>query len=133
MKISLSDEQKENFTNWVNGWDERIETYDDNEQKEMLKNQLKFVLGVISQLLEESDENARKRASVGLLAGTKEFEKATVEEVFKNREKKWYKKLKKSKDIITTVLFTFENIFELKNRRTKDIFNLRNEIVKLKK
>ena len=59
--------------------------------------------------------------------------KVKMMRTFENQNKSWYKDLKYSSDNLLSVMYSIENVYELKNRRTEENMKLRNEIAQLKK
>ena len=127
MTNSLSKETIEAFTYWVNGWDERIQTHDDRETEDIMKEKLMFGFNTIEKLLQESDHKAMIKARGNLSTGSNEANEKEVLAMFENQKKPWYSNLKKVSHMCTEVRNTLSNIYELKNRRTTETFKLRAE------
>lgn len=132
MKTSLSDEQKENFQNWIQGWDNRIESLDDIQTKEILTNKCKRAWSTITKLLNESDNKAMIKARGNLYAGSNEANEKEVKAMFENQKKQWYVDLKDIQSDMTYLMIAIENVYELKNRRTLEMFKVRAENSKLR-
>jgi hypothetical protein len=129
---ALSNETLENFKNWVNGWDERIQTHDDRETEQIIKEKLMFGFATIEKLLSESDQKVMSKARGNLIPGSNEANEKEVMAMLENQKKSWYKNLQKVSCICTEVRSTISDIYELKNRRTTETFKLRAENAKLR-
>lgn len=123
-KTCLSDETKEYFLGWIQNWDDRIQTLDDVDEQTLLKNKLNNAIRVITSIQNESDQKVLKKAKGEKEAG--EFLKA-------NQEKQWYREMTKVHKDLQAVMFSIDQLYELKNRKLYDNIRLRAEIVKLKK
>lgn len=121
--MSSNSEKIENFKDWLNDWDLKIKTHDDIETQEAVNNRFKFCIGTISHILNETDDKA-------MLKGSNEKEKVLA--MLANQKKKFYKDLKKVQDILTVEMYRLENLYELKNRKTNEIFRLAAENAKLR-
>lgn len=132
MTTVLSDETKENFRQWIQSWDDRINTYDDLETQKIIHSKMSNGFWTIARLLNESDSKAMVKATIGLLPNSNEFNKASVEAMFENQDKKWNKDLKRIQDDLNYVMCILDNIYELKNRRTYENIKLRAELAKFK-
>ncbi len=130
--ISLSDEQKENFAAWIRGWDDRINTHDDQHTRDILKNKTKRGWSIINSLLIESDQKAMLKARGNLIPGTNEANEKEVLAMFENQKKKWYQEMQNVRDDLTYIEYTMDHIYELKNRKTYENINLRAENAKLR-
>lgn len=131
--ISHSEKIKENFIEWIKGWDERINTHDDNDSREILKNKMKRGWAVVSNLLNKSDEKAMIKASSKLIIGSNEANEKEVLAMIENQKKQWYKDLKNVRDDLVYLMCVLENIYEIKNRKSHENFELRAENAKLRK
>lgn len=117
---SLS-EKVENFKKYLEGWDAKISTLDDRHAQEISTEKFKFCIGVISEILNESDMKAM---------GKFQSDEEKVKAMLGNQKKKFYKDLQKVRDIITVEMYRIENLYELKNRKAHENFKLRYELTK---
>lgn len=122
--MSSNSEIVENFKQYLNNWDATIKTHDDIETQEAVKNRFKFCIGTIDSILSETSQKAMSKH---------ENNEDKVKAMIANEEKKFYKDLKKVRDIITVEMYRLENLYELKNQKTKEIFKLRSENAKLRR
>lgn len=123
MTNSLSEETKENFANWLNSWDARIETMDDRETQDMIREQLNWCIGVIINMQNKSDQKVMAKQNT---------DEQRVKAMFQNQERQWYKDLNRAKNILLAISFKIEGLYELKHRKTHEIFKLRAELSKPK-
>lgn len=121
--MSSHSEIADNFKKYLDGWDETIKTHDDIETQESVNNRFKFCIGTIDSILSETSQKAMNRH---------ENNEDKVKAMIANEEKKFYKDLKKVRDIITVEMYRLENLYELKNRKTNEIFRLAAENAKLR-
>lgn len=128
---SLS-ELKEHFKKWLENWDATIATHDDKETQQILLEKLFNGFGVIEQILARSDEKAMIKGRGTLEPGTDEAIKKEVEALMENQKKTWYKQLKNVSLDITYARSVMFQVYELKNRKTDEIFRLRSENAKLR-
>ena len=110
------------FKKWLNGWDERIETHDDRDTQEIICNRLKWSIGTINKILNDTTD----KAIHGL---TTDEEKAKA--IIKNENKKFYKDLQKVSDNILVTMVQLQSVYELKNRKSYDTIKLRAKIAKM--
>lgn len=122
MKSSNS-EKVNDFKDWLNDWDLTIKTHDDIETQISVKNRFNFCIGTINKILNETDEKAMIKHQTN---------EDKVKAMFANQEKQFYKDLKKVQDILTVEMYRLENLYELKNQKTKEIFRLAAENAKLR-
>ena len=122
MKSSNS-EKVNDFKDWLNDWDLTIKTHDDIETQISVKNRFNFCIGTINRILNETDEKAMVKHQTN---------EDKVKAMFLNQEKQFYKDLKKVQDILTVEMYRLENLYELKNQKTKEIFRLAAENAKLR-
>ena len=113
----------ENFKKWLDGWDSNISTFDDFDAQEISDNKYKFCIYVIDKLLSDSDEKVMSKCITN-----EEKTRALIT----NQKKKFYKDLQKVRNIMMVEMYKIANLYELKNRKTNEIFKLRAEISKLK-
>lgn len=125
MKTSLSNEQKENFIGWINNWDSNILTIDDQDSKIVLREKINNAIDKLNLLMSESDNKALQKFP--------NDEKKAVENMFENQNKQWYKDFQKICNDLHYVANQFEYLYEMKFRRTHEIFKLRAENAKLRK
>lgn len=121
--MSSNSEKIENFKSYLDNWDLKIKTHDDIETQEAVNNRFKFCIGTIDSILNETSQKAMNRH-----VNNEDKVKAMIA----NEEKKFYKDLKKVRDIITVEMYRLENLYELKNRKTNEIFRLAAENAKLR-
>ncbi len=122
MKSSNS-KKVNDFKDWLNDWDLTIKTHDDIETQISVKNRFNFCIGTINKILNETDEKAMVKYQTN---------EDKVKAMFLNQEKQFYKDLKKVQDILTVEMYRSENLYELKNQKTKEIFRLAAENAKLR-
>lgn len=118
---SHSDETKLNFAKWLNSWDSRIATHDDQDSLEVIRTKLKRTIGVITTLQNESDQKAMDSL---------ENDADKVKALFENQKKKWHKDLTTAHNDILSVLFQIDSLYELKNRKSYENIRLRAELSK---
>lgn len=121
--MSLNSEKVNNFKDWLNEWDLTIKTHDDIKTQIGVKNRFNFCIGTINRILNETDEKAMIKH---------ETNEDKVKAMFANQEKPFYKDLKKIQDFLTVEMYRMENLYELKNQKTKEIFRLAAENAKLR-
>ena len=121
--MSLNSEKVNDFKDWLNEWDLTIKTHDDIETQIGVKNRFNFCIGTINKILNETDEKVMIRH---------ETNEDKVKAMFANQEKPFYKDLKKIQDFLTVEMYRMENLYELKNQKTKEIFRLAAENAKLR-
>lgn len=131
--ISHSDESEFLFKNFCKGWDERIHSMDDKEMEKIIRDKMIYSVAKIEKLLNQSNEKVIKKATEGLVYQSNEFNKAYVESMIENEKKTWFKELKTCSIYCSDVMATINDIYELKNRRAKEVFELRAENAKLKR
>lgn len=117
---SLSD-TVENFKMYLEGWDAKIATLDDHHAQEISTEKFKFCIGIINSLLNESDTKV-------MMKGSTDEEKIVA--MLANQKKKFYKDLIKVRDIMTVEMYRIENLYELKNRKSRENMRLRAELSK---
>lgn len=110
-----------NFKNWLDGWDERIETHDDRDTQDIIRKRLAWSIGTINKILNDTND----KAMTGL-----ETDEERVKAMFKNQEKKFYKDLQKVSDNILVTMTQIDAIYELKNRKSYDTIKLRAKLAK---
>ena len=86
----------------------------------------------IEKMLNESDHKAMLKARGNLIPGTNEANEKEVLAMLENQKKTWYMELKQVSLDITYCRSVIDHIFELKNRKTDEIFRLRAENAKLR-
>ena len=117
--MNLNSETKENFENWLKDWDFKISTLDDHDSIENIN----AVMSSINLFLHKSDEKAMSKYDTIEQRG-----KALVE----NQNKSFYLQFEKISRVLSTEIYHIERIYELKNRKTKEIFRLNYENSKLR-
>ncbi len=122
-KTCHSDEVKEYFLGWLTNWDTNIQTLDDVDTQKLLKNKLNNAIRVITSIQNESDEKALKKAKNENEAGAY---------LSGNQNKKWYREMTKVHKDLQAVMFSIDQLYELKNRKLYDNIRLRAEIANLK-
>lgn len=122
----------ENLKLWRDRYDIAVHTLDDREAEEIIKNKCDFIFFKIETLLIETDKKAVIKATKGLNEESIEYHKAYHNATEENSSKEFYKDLKKSSQYATSIRSTISDIFELKNRRSLEVFKLRAENAKLK-
>lgn len=113
----------QHFYGWLNDWDKNINTFDDEDARKLLKNKLNYGMGVITSIQNKSDEKVLKNASSDSEAG-----KALLD----NQGKKWYKDFSRMYHDMQSIIFSIDQLYELKNRKSLENIRLRAEVAKLK-
>lgn len=113
----------ENFKNWLEDWDSSISTLDDFEAQEISDNKYNFCIYVIDKSLSDSDDKVMSKCMTN---------EDKTRALITNQKKKFYKDLQKVRNIMLVEKIKISNLYELKNRKTNEIFKLRAEISKLK-
>ncbi|WP_392436443.1 hypothetical protein ACF3N7_05275 [Cruoricaptor ignavus] len=121
-RICHSDEKRQDFANWLEDWDARIQTHDDYETRQMINDRIRFCFTEINEFLNESERKISEKHLSEEAAG-----KALVE----HQDKAWYKKLKKVAEMLSVLDIQVEQLYELKNRKTHEIFKLRSKLSKV--
>lgn len=111
---SLSDKTKENFLKYIHGWDLSIESLDDKEEQEKIKNILLDAVNFLNMQLVEWEEKTPKEK---------------ILELFENPK---YKRFKRTSDNLYYVKTLIERIYENKNRRTRENIELRSKLAEIK-
>ena len=127
-----SDEIKENFNEWLNSWDFKINSVDNRDNLEIAVNQCKGILNLSSKICNDIERKYVKSALNGKLEGSNDYNEAYVKAIEKAESLETHKELKKINHLAFSLMYYIENLNELKNIRTKENFKLRNEIAKLK-
>lgn len=111
----LSKETKENFKNWLDGWDLKIESIDDFEEKEKMISIIEEASNFLSlQTAEWSAKSIEKDPTgEGLLS------------LFENPK---YKDFNRISGNLLWVKNRINDLFEIKHRRTKQNFELRSKL-----
>lgn len=117
---SLS-EKVENFKKYLNGWDSRISTLDDQHARDISTEKFKFCIGVIGEILNESDTKAMSKF---------QSDEEKIKAMIANQKKKFHKDLTKVRDILTVEMCRIDNLYELKNRKSHENIRLRSELSK---
>lgn len=112
---------RSNFLSWVNGWDLSIESLDDREsQVEVIK-----IIEEANLILEgHCNEWAEKCLQNDLEKGTDSYSTLIDSEK--------YKDFKRVANNLLYLRYKISDVFEIKNRRTKEIFILKSEVAKSK-
>ncbi|WP_407533769.1 hypothetical protein [Elizabethkingia miricola] len=118
-----SNEMIQHFYGWLNDWDKNINTFDDEDARKLLKNKLNYGMSVITSIQNKSDEKVLKNASNDSEAG-----KALLE----NQGKKWYKDFSRMYHDMQSIIFSIDQLYELKNRKSLENIRLRAELARLK-
>ncbi|WP_139326099.1 MULTISPECIES: hypothetical protein [Chryseobacterium] len=132
MKTISHSEAVEAFRQFCQGWDDRVHTQDDRETQLMVRNKLMKAIGRIEYFLGKSDEKAMLKARGNLIPGSNEANEKEVLAMFENQKKDWYKDFKEISHDINYIMCIMENVYELKNRRSYESFQLRAENHKLR-
>lgn len=120
------------FKGWLAQWDRNIVTQDDVETKQIVTEKLVNAFSEIEDLLHKSDQKAMLKARGSLPPGSNEANEKEVLAMFENQKKSWYKGLKTISRDMTYIKSILENIYEIKNRRSRECFQLRAENSKLR-
>lgn len=110
-----------NFKKWLSSWDERIETHDDRDSKDIIHDRLVWSIGVINSILNDTDQKAM---------AVHESSEAKVKALFHNQSKPFYKDLEKVSNNLTVTMMQIDAIYELKNRKSYDVIKLRAQLAK---
>ena len=111
----------DNFKKWLHGWDLSVESVDDFDNRAKIK-----------AILNNSIYVLEKQVSDWELAMIEKDQQDGGNRYLKLTENEKYKSFKKASEGLLFVRFAIDNIFELKNRRTSDVFKLRGELAELK-
>ena len=120
------------FKGWLYKWDRNIVTQDDVETQQIVTGKLLNAFQKIEDLLHKSDQKAMIKARANLIPGSNEANEKEVLAMFENQKKSWYKGLKNISHDMTYIKSILENIYEIKNRRSRECFQLRAENAKLR-
>lgn len=120
------------FKGWLAKWDRNIVTQDDVETQQIVTDKLLNAFSGIENLLHISDQKAMLKARGNLPPGSNEANEKEVLAMFGNQKKSWYKGLKTISRDMTYIKSILENIYEIKNRRSRECFQLRAENSKLR-
>ncbi|WNI34674.1 hypothetical protein [Chryseobacterium sp. SG20098] len=120
------------FKQWLVKWDRDIVTQDDIETQQIVIEKIMKAFKCIEDLLHKSDQKAMSIASKNLVPGSNEALEKEVLAMFENQKKSWYKNLKNTSYDLTYIKSILENIYEIKNRRSRECFQLRAENAKLR-
>lgn len=120
------------FKGWLSKWDHNIVTQDDVETQQIVSEKLMNAFSGIENLLHMSDQKSMLKARGGLIPGSNEANEKEVVAMFENQKKSWYKGLKTISRDMTYIKSILENIYEIKNRRSRECFQLRAENSKLR-
>jgi len=120
------------FKGWLAQWDRNIVTQDDVETKQIVTEKLVNAFSEIENLLHKSDVKVMKKAKGNLLPGSNEANEKEVLAMLENQKMPWYKSLKAISRDMTYLKSILENIYEIKNRRSRECFQLRAENSKLR-
>lgn len=121
-----------NLKLWRERYDETIHTYDDKEIEEIIKNRCEYIFAKIEILLGQTDKKAVEKATKNLIDESLEYYEAYHKATEENKKKDFYQDLKKASHYATAIRASISDIFELKNRRSVEIFKLRAENSKLR-
>lgn len=111
----------ENFKKWLYGWDLSIESIDDFDNRAKIKAILNNSIYVIEKQLSDWE-----------LSMIEKDQEDGGDRYLKLTENEKYKSFKKASEGLLFVRFAIDNIFELKNRRTSEVFKLKSEIAEIK-
>lgn len=120
------------FKGWLAHWDRNIVTQDDVETQQIVTDKIMNAFYGIENLLHKSDQKAMLKARGVLIPGSNEANEKEVVAMFENQKKSWYKGLKTISRDMTYIKSILENIYEIKNRRSRECFQLRAENSKLR-
>lgn len=114
---------KELAKQYLKEYDLKINTLDDIRNESEFRRKINYAIASMRNLQHISDEQAMSKCKT---------DKERVEALFKNQSKSWYVEFNKSCDYLLSVAVMIDSIFELKNIRTEENFNLRAELIKNK-
>lgn len=112
-----------NFKKYLQKWDAAVSTHDDREMQELTRERFMFCIVKVNEFLNGSDHRAMM---------SEETDEAKVKAMIKNQKKPLYQDLKKAADMLTVMMCQFQDLYELKNRKTNEIFRLSAENAKLR-
>lgn len=104
-----------NFKQWLEGWDLSIESIDDKEELEKMEKVLEQSIFFLQKQINDWEEIAMEKSNEKLL------------ELFDNPK---YKDFQKHANNLTWLRYRIKDLFEIKNRRTKQNFELKSELAK---
>ncbi|AZB23636.1 hypothetical protein EG339_02870 [Chryseobacterium bernardetii] len=120
------------FKGWLAKWDRNIVSQDDVETQQIVTDKLMNAFSGIEDLLHKSDQKAMMKARGELTPGSNEANEKEVIAMLENQKKSWYIGLKTISRDMTYIKSILENIYEIKNRRSRECFQLRAENSKLR-
>ena len=115
------------FNGWPAKWDRNIVTQDDVETQQIVTDKIMNAFSGIEDLLHKSDQKAMLKARGLVTPGSNEANEKEVIAMFENQKKSWYKNLKNISYDLTYIKSILDNIYEIKNRRSRECFQLRAE------
>ncbi|WP_121460012.1 hypothetical protein [Chryseobacterium defluvii] len=132
MKTIFHSDMRLNFAGWIKKWNDGIATQDDFETKIMLLEKLQRGFAIITKLLEDNDKKIMIKARGNLIPGSNEANEKEVMALLENQKKPWYKNLESVRNDLNYIRHVLDNIYEIKNRRSYECFQLRAENHKLR-
>lgn len=106
-----------NFKEYIRNWDEKIVTHDDILMQDMFIKTMKGGYATLNKLLLASDEKINKKFS-------HDPEKLIIN-LDENRKKEWYMEIRQLRDNMLKMQFEIERLYELKNRKNREIILLK--------
>lgn len=131
--ISHSDQEiLQDFKAWLSKWNSDIVSHDDIENQMMILEKFMRGIAIIENLLTKSDQKVMIKARGNLISGSDEANEKEVLAMIENQKKPWYKNLQNISHDLTYLRSIFQNIYEIKNRRSYECFQLRAEVSRLR-
>lgn len=106
-----------NFKEYIRNWDEKIVTHDDILMQDAFIETMRGGYATLNKLLLASDEKIHKKFS-------HDPEKLIIN-LDENRKKEWYKEIRQLRDNMLKMRFEIERLYELKNRKNREIILLK--------
>lgn len=132
MTSHSNEEMLQNFKAWLSKWNTEIVSHDDFENQIIILEKIMSGISQIENLLVKSDQKAMIKARGNLIAGSNEANEKEVLAMIENQKKPWYKNLQGVSHDLTYIRSIFQNIYEIKNRRSHECFRLRAEVSRLR-
>lgn len=124
MKTAHSDDNLELILSFIRKWNEKIDTHDDRDTRQIIKAKMLNAWQSVEELLVDWDKK--------ILSQYANDERKAIEKMLENQKTEKYKKLKKVADDIISVHYQIEHLYELKNRKSSELIKLRAECAKMR-
>jgi len=106
-----------NFKEYIRNWDDRIVTHDDIVMQTDFIESMKKGYATLNKLLIASDDKVHKKYA-------NDPEKLVME-LAENRKREWYVEIRQLRDNLLKMRFEIERLYELKNRKNREIILLK--------